>query len=280
MNNYKIVTDIGSDLTNIDGIVLPMDLTINEKQYLYGPNGSISLEEFYSLFSQHKHAITSQIPPNKFFDAVEPIVNSGFDVIYLSLSSGLSGTFNSSLVASRELNETYPDVKITCIDTKLASTAFSCLVLEAISHMKSGMLYDHLVDWINSKIGNIHNIFIVDDLNTLKRGGRINNMTSIAGTLLNIKPVLRINYEGKIELINKVRGRNGSINEMYDFYKKHYNTTNDSTIYIGHANNIELAYKLRKLILTSDSSTKVRVLEIGPIIASHSGENTLMIAFL
>ncbi|MCA0385304.1 MAG: DegV family protein [Firmicutes bacterium] len=280
MKRIEIITDVGSDLVAIDGLVLPMEVTFGDEQYLYGTNCALTLEEFYKKLDQFKVAKTSQVTPSMFLGILEPLLKDGADIIYVSLSSKLSGTYDSAIIACNELKEAYPSRRITCIDSKLASTALGALVLESIRKKNEGLSYDDIIYWINSKIGNIPNVFVVDDLDTLKRGGRISNTVSIVGQVLNLKPILHINQSGEIVVIGKARGRSGSIKYFTDFLEDQIINNNFSTLYIGYANNPGYALLLKNSILQKKVNFEIRMIEIGPIIASHAGANTVMIALI
>ncbi|GAB6108020.1 hypothetical protein JCM19376_19760 [Fusibacter bizertensis] len=152
--------------------------------------------------------------------------------------------------------------------------------MESICKKNNGLTYDDLIFWINSKIGNIPNVFVIDDLDTLKRGGRISNSTSIVGQVLNLKPILQIDQSGELVIIGKARGRSGSIKYLTEFLVDQTSNNNLSTVYIGYANNLDYALLLKNSILQKKVNVVIRMIEIGPIIASHAGANTVMIALL
>lgn len=283
LKDYVIITDSTTDLTpelieEIDVQVITMEVVIGEETFKNYPDGrELSFKEFYERIRKGAMPKTNQINVATYIENIEKAVLDGKDVLLLCFSSALSGTYQSSCIAVEEMREKYPDAKIITVDTKSASMGEGLLVYLAAKKKAEGMGIEELAKWVEDTKLNICHWFTVDDLNHLKRGGRVSSATAVVGTLLGIKPVMHVDNEGRLIAVEKVRGRKASL----DALTKHlFDTVNENikTVFISHGDCPEdakyLAEKIREKI-----KPDITVGFIGPVIGAHSGPGTIALFF-
>jgi len=285
MRNYVIVTETTTDLPDKIakdfGIrVIPMAFELNGKSYYnYLDGRELDIHDFYESLRKGAKSVTSLINTEVFMDFFEPILQEGNDILYIGFSSGLSGTFNSSLLAIDELKEKYPESKILAVDTKCASLGEGLIVYSAAVKKQEGYSMDELYDWLNKNLLHVCQWFTVDDLNHLKRGGRVSSLSAALGTALNVKPVLHVDNEGKLVAMEKVRGRKKSLIALADRMLQTCTNPEEQTIFIGHGDTKEDAEYLAELIKERMNVKDIIINPIGPVIGTHSGPGTIALFF-
>ena len=286
--DYKLVTDSCIDLpaslaNELELVVMPMKVTVKGKEYYnYLDNREISPREFYDLLREQNTAITSQLNPFDFEEVFTPYLQKGMDILYLSFSSALSGTFNSSVIAQKELQEKFPDRKIYVLDTLSASMGMGLLVTLAARKKLEGKTIEEVKLYVEETRLNISHLFTVSDLGHLRRGGRLSASSLILGNLLNIKPLLHVNTSGELKVYGKARGRFKSLNNLISRMSETFDKENNSIIYISHGDCIDDAIYVKNTIKEKLNLTDVDFLinPIGPVIGAHSGVNTLAIFYV
>lgn len=285
MNKYVIITDSTSDLPqniveDMNIKVIPMAFEIAGKSYMdYPDDRELDTHEFYEMLRNGETAVTSLINTMTFINWFEPFVKEGTDIMYIGFSSAMSGTFNSSVMAAEILVEKYKNSRIICVDSKAASMGEGLLVYYAASQREKGMDIDELHKWILDNRSHICHWVAVDDLNHLKRGGRINPLTATIGTALNIKPIIHVDDEGLLVPVANVRGRKKSLHTLVDHMAETAITPEGQVVFIGHGDNYEEALQLEKLVREQFKVKDVVIGTIGPVIGSHSGPGTMTIFF-
>lgn len=285
MRNYVIVTETTTDLPDeivkdLDIRVIPMAFELNGKSYYnYLDERELDIHEFYEALRKGEKSVTSLINTEVFMDFFEPILKEGYDILYIAFSSGLSGTYNASLLAIDDLKEMYPESKILAVDSKCASIGEGLLVYSAALKKEAGYTIENLYQWLNDNILKLCHWFTVDDLNHLKRGGRVSAISAAIGTALNVKPVLHVDNEGKLIPIEKVRGRKKSLIALADRMLQTCTNPEEQTIFIGHGDTLEDAEYLAELIKERMNVKDVIINPIGPVIGSHSGPGTIALFF-
>lgn len=281
MANFYILTDSSCDLpkdliekNSID--YLGLICNFNNKDYIEDCGTSLSYSDFYEEIRKGTMPTTSQINSFRFSETFLEYAKSEKPLLYVSFSSSLSGTYNSALIAKEETLEQYPNAKIEIIDSKSASLGVGLLVMESCKLRDSGYTLDDAVKYLNDFKYKINHIFTVDDLNHLKRGGRISSAAATFGSLLNIKPILRVSNEGSLVSYSKVKGRKKSIKTLFEEIKNRIVDPTNQTIYISHADCMEDALKLSDMI-KEEFSIPVVINYIGLAIGSHTGANALAI---
>lgn len=285
MNNIIIMTDSSCDLpleyiktNNIP--YLGIACNFKGQEYLEDFGKTLKYKEFYAAVREGEMPTTAQINSYRFSEEFKKYAKEGKTVIYLAFSSALSGTYNSALVAREEVLEDYPQADITVIDTKAASMGVGLIVHHAYELLKKGASKDEIIKWVeDNKLKAIH-WFTVDDLNHLKRGGRISAAAAAVGSLLAIKPVMHVNDAGQLIPVSKAKGRKKSIKELFENLEKHIVNPEEQVIFISHGDCIEDAETLASMIREKYAVKDIIINFIGPAIGSHSGPGTLALFFL
>lgn len=280
MQTYVIFTDSTGDLTPAlieqAGLqVLPMTFHLDGQDYRNYPDGrEISSHAFYDKLRAGSTCTTSQVSLAEYEEAFTPVLEQGLDILYLSFSSGLSGTYQASCVASEMLQERFPGRRIISIDSLQASMGEGLFVYLVGRRRLEGASLDEAVDYARALAPKVCAWFTVDDLMFLKRGGRLSGAAAVAGTLLGIKPVLHVDDEGHLIAMEKVRGRRASLDALV----KHFQATADDiaggTVFISHGDCPEdCRYVMDKL--QALGVTDLHQGDIGPVIGAHSGPGTV-----
>ena len=285
MSEYVILTDSGCDLTDalakeLELTVLPLSVTVNGKEYHnYLDEREISHKDFYALLREGNTGKTSAINLDTFKDAMEAILKEGKDVLYLGFSSGLSGTYQVGALAADELSEKYPDRKILTVDTLCASLGQGLLVYYAVMQKRAGKSIEEVRQYVLENRLHLAHWFTVDDLNHLKRGGRVSATTAMVGTLLSIKPVLHVDDEGHLISMEKARGRKASIKRLAEKVQEDM-LEMDQPIFISHGDCAEEAEQLADLLRGKPHIGDITIGYVGPVIGAHAGAGVLAIFYL
>lgn len=286
MKDYIIVTESTSDLPQdlvdeLDIKVIPMTFGFENESYLnYPDNRELDIHIFYDRVKKGERSITALVNSKTFEEYFEPIIKSGNDILYIGFSSALSGTYSASLIAAEELKQKYPDSKIICVDTLAASMGEGLLVYYAAKLKQEGRNIDEVSQWILDNRLSLCQWFTVDDLNHLKRGGRISAMTATVGSALNVKPILHVDNEGRLIPVHNVRGRKKSINSLLEHMEKLCVNPQGQTIFISHADCLEDTEYLADLIKEKFPVKEVVLNFIGPVIGSHTGQGAIALFFI
>ena len=286
MGDYVIVSDSTMDITgkmasNLGLVIVPLKFNIDGKTYRDLPDGrEMDFKVFYSKLRNGIMSTTSQVNSEEFIDVFEPILKEGRDVLYISFSSGLSGTFQSSCLAKDELKDKYPDRKIFVFDSKCASMGQGLLVYRAAMLKREGKDIDFVYDWLKVNVLNLCHWFTVDDLNHLKRGGRVSTATALVGTMLGIKPVLHVDDEGHLIPVNKIRGRRQSLDALVKKMEKTVIAPEGQVVFISHGDCLEDAEYVAKQVKDKLKVKEIHINFVGPVIGAHSGPGTIALFFM
>ena len=283
MRDYVIITDSGCDLSadmvealGVD--VLPMKLMIDGKEYNhYHDYRELSVDAFYDKVRAGHFGQTSCVSTGVIAEAMENYIQKGMDILYISLSSGLSGSYASAMVAADTVMDDYPDAVIKVIDTKAVSVGLGMLVYIAAKNKKAGMNIEDNAQYLNEHARNICHYFMVDDLKYLQKSGRISTISAIAGTAVGIKPIFIMNDEGKIAVTTKVRGSKIAMRRMNEALTEKCNDASD--MFIVHMDNLAGATALSEKIKETYPNANIVVNNVGPIIGNHTGFGTLALIF-
>ena len=283
-SKIKIITDTGCDLEpkwleqNVIHII-KFGLIINDEEYEGETNRQLSVSEFYEKMSNGVMPKTTQINPYTAKQHIEPFLIEGYDILYISFSSGLSGSFNSVNLASLELKEEYPNRKIYILDSLCASLGQGLLLDYVVKKMNKGCSFEELVEYTEDLKLKINHEFTVNDLFHLKRGGRISATTAVVGTLLSIKPILHVDNFGKLVSIDKKRGRLSSLKCLFEMFIKSNEVDDNDPIFISHADCYDDANQLANMIRQFKPNNDIYINYIGPIIGTHAGQGTVALFY-
>ncbi len=283
--DYKIFTDATADFcpSMLEGLprieVIPMEVTVGDDSFLYGPGSTLSVKQFYAMQRGGKFATTSQINPVTYRKAFEPALKAGYDILYLGFSSGMSGCFNNARLCMEELKEEYPERKLCCMDGLCASAGESFFVREALRKQYEGMDVDDLATWIDAQKLNVCHWFTVDTFDHLKHGGRVSAVAAAVGGMLNIKPMLHVDESGKLVVAKKPRGRRQAIRELVAKMQEGWLPEISPLVVIGHGDDIEAAVMLKEAVEAKFPNADIHIAEIGPIIGAHTGPGMLAVIY-
>ena len=285
MRYYTIVTDSSCDLPapllEKMGIrVVPLAVNLDGKTHFNYPDGrAIGFEEYYAQLRSGKQATTSAVNMSLFRTVMEAELIAGHDVLYLGFSSGLSGTFNAGAMAARELQEEYPEFELIAVDTLCACMGQGLLVYLAALEKAGGKSMHEVRDFVEAQKLHICHWYTVDDLQHLKRGGRIGGTTARLGTMLNIKPVMNMDNEGKLAAVSKARGRAAALRALVDKMGEQAIEPEKQTVFIAHADCYDDAHKVAEMVHERFGS-KSLINYIGPVIGAHAGPGTVALFFV
>ena len=255
--------------------VVPLKYTIDGETYT--DMEGLSAKEFFAKLREGKMSVTSQVNPEEAAELLEPYVKDGKDVLHLGFSSGLSGTLNSMRIAGQMLEEKYPEAKVIVIDTLCACLGEGLLLYKALQQKAMGKMIDETAQWVEeNKLHICHNV-TVDDLNHLHRGGRVSKTTAVLGTLVQIKPIIHMDDNGKLQVIGKERGRKKSLNKIVDMAVEQSKGWDNDIIMITHGDCIEDAEYVAKLVREKMGIDNILINNIGTVIGSHTGPGVVAV---
>ncbi len=281
MGDYVIFTDSTADLPQnlLDELkvnVVPMKLTIDGKIY---EESELDSAEFYGMIKMaHTLPTTTQVNPQEYMDCFEKFLKDSINVIYVCFSSALSGCYNSACIAANELNSKY-ECKVKVIDSLSASMGEGMLVYKLAMQKKNGLGFEEAIRWVEDNRVKICHLFTVDDLNHLSKSGRLSKTSAFFGSMLNIKPVLHVDNEGRLVAIDKARGRHKSIEMIAEKMKKYSQGVKNDVIFISHGDCLDDAKELAEKIKEKTGITNVVFGNITPMIGTHTGLGTLAVFF-
>ncbi len=241
---------------------------------------TLNAKEFYDALREGEMPTTSQINVFKFEELFRPLVEEKKSVIYIGLSSGLTGTIDSARKAVANLKEEYGESDITVIDSLSASLGLGLLCYLAYEKIKEGKSKEEIIEFVESTKLRVNHYFTVDDLNHLKRGGRVSASAAAVGTLLNVKPILHVNNEGKLVPLTKVRGRRKAIGTLAEKFIERTNKNEMQTIAIVHGDCLEDAKVLEALCRENGNVKECLINFEGPTVASHTGAGLIGLYFI
>ena len=282
---YVIMTDSSCDLPQelADQLgleVLPLEVMADGKNYRNWLDGRvIGFKEFYKLAREGKELKTSAVNTAAFEEKMEELLKEDRDILYIGFSTGLSTTYNSGEAAARELREKYPDRKIYTVDTLAASLGQGMIIYYAAKKKEAGATIEEVRDFVENEKLHMCHWFTVDDLNYLKRGGRISAATAAVGTMLSIKPVMHMDNEGHLVAVGKARGRKAALCQLLDTMGELGEGLEGQTTFICHSDCMDDAQYVASQMKERFGVAQVNINWIGPVIGAHTGPGTIGIFF-
>ena len=286
MRDFVIMTDSCCDLTaqmadELGLVVLPLQLLIGEETFSnYLDGREIGFKEFYDRVRGGAMPSTSAVSVGAFEDAMRPILQENKDILYLGFSSALSTTYQSAVIAAETLREEFPDAKICTIDSKSASLGQGLYVWLCAQQKLAGKTLDEVVAYAEEIKLNVCHWFTVDDLNHLKRGGRVSAATALVGTMLSIKPVLHVDNEGRLINVSKARGRKASLMALVDQMEKAAIDPKEQTIFISHGDCEDDVQIVADEIRKRFGTETIHINYVGPVIGAHTGAGVVALFFV
>ena len=280
----KIVTDSSCDLgikfieeNNIE--LIPLLLNLDGEIIKDDLGKSLGYREFYEKLRAGSMPSTSQINIYTFEEKFKELLDKGYEILYIGLSSALSGTFNSANMARNNILEENPNAKIAVVDSISVSMGLGMLIKKACKMIEEGKMLEDIVQWIEENKNKVIHAILVDDLKHLKRGGRVSASTAAVGSILNIKPLLKLNNSGAVEASEKIKGKKKGLKRLASIIKENAINIENEILYIMHGDVLEEAQYLKKIILQELNFKDVKVEYIGTVIGTHGGPGTIATVF-
>ena len=282
--SIKIITDSSCDLginfieeNNIE--LIPLLLNLDGETLKDDLGKSLGYREFYEKLRAGSMPSTSQINIYTFEEKFKELLDKGYEILYIGLSSALSGTFNSANMARNNILEENPNAKIAVVDSISVSMGLGMLIKKACKMIEEGKMLEDIVQWIEENKNKVIHAILVDDLKHLKRGGRVSASTAAVGSILNIKPLLKLNNSGAVEASEKIKGKKKGLKRLASIVKEKAINIENEILYIMHGDVLEEAQYLKGIILQELNFKDVKVEYIGTVIGTHGGPGTIATVF-
>lgn len=286
MRDYIIMTDSSCDLTaqmaeELGLEVLPLSLQMGGTTYRNWLDGrDIAFSDFYARIRGGETATTSAVNVGEFEEKMREILGAGKDILYIGFSSALSTTYQSAAIAAEELKGEFPEAVIRVVDSLCASQGQGLLVYLCAQQKKAGKSLEEVYAYAEETKLHVCHWFTVDDLNHLKRGGRISAATALFGTMLSIKPVMHVDDAGCLTPVGKARGRKASLLALLEQMEKTAINPRHQTIFITHGDCLEDARFVAGEITRRFGTADIHINYVGPVIGNHSGPGTMALFFI
>lgn len=283
MKDYIIITDSGCDLSQelaekLNVQVVPMGVSIQEKNYKhYIDCRELNITDFYQKLRDGHMGTTSCVNTMDVMDTMKEYLDKNMDVLYLSFSGGMSSSYQSSVLATRQLEEDYPNSKIIVADTLSGSVGLGMLTYLAAKEKEKGKTIEEVEEFIKNKALNICHYFMVSDLKYIQKSGRISNTSAIVGCILNVKPIFKLSDEGKVVLSEKVRGTKAAVRQMIEHVEE--TCTNKDLFFICHADASDHIELLKEKLLEKYPNAEIHLSNVGPVIGNNTGPGTIAVIF-
>ena len=280
--SYQIITDSCCDFTESqysqwNVTCVPLTVLYNGESH-NNFSDPAAVKAFYDELRGGVMASTAAANPENWADAMRVSLDKGEDVLVITFTSGLSTTYQSAVIAAKELREEYPQQKILVVDSLCAALGQGLLVYHAAQNRDKGMGIEENAAWLEQNKLNVCHWVTVDELATLKRGGRISATTAAVGTMLNIKPIIHVDNDGHLISSHKVRGRKAAMEYLV---KKFGETGVDKeTVFIGHGDCPEDAAKLAEMLKEAYGIRNITIGYVGPVIGAHTGPGVLVVFYM
>jgi DegV family protein with EDD domain len=241
---------------------------------------SMDYRTFYNGVRNGEMSTTTQVNAETYAEFFTPHVKEKRSIIYLCFSSALSGSYNSAVLARSMLLEKYPDADITIIDTRSASMGEGLLIWYAVDLLEKGAGKDEIIQWVESNKPKLAHWFTISDLNHLRRGGRISGTSAFIGTMMDIKPILHVDEEGRLIPVFKVKGRKKSVRALFEKMEETIVHPEDQILFISHGDAEADANHLADMIRSKYKVKDIWIHPMGPVIGAHAGPDSLCLFFL
>lgn len=284
--SFEIITDSSANLSDemieTYGLhILSLVYRLNGEEYpSYQKGVHIDLAEYYRKLREKQEITTSLINLEECSELLTDLLEQGKDVLYIGFSSGLSGSSQAVTMMMNDLREQYPNQKIYAVDTLAAAMGEGFIVLKAAQMKKEGKGIDEVRDWITEHKYQVCHWFTVDDLFFLHRGGRVSKTSAVLGSMLSIKPVLHVDDEGHLILMEKARGRRKSLDALCTHMEETALDPENGYVFITHGDCLEDAQYLADRIKQRLHTKHVVIEFLEPVVGAHAGPGTVALFYL
>ncbi len=277
----RLLVDSACDLpenliAEYDIEVLPFVINVDEESFLDGEE--ITTSEVFAAMEENREISTDQVKPGLIMEAFKKQLEDGFNVLYLAFSGKLSGTYQTASMVAEEMMKEYPEMNIDVVDSKSGSVATGILAQKTAALLEKGRKRKHVLNKLQNWIDNIEHIFVLDDLEALRKGGRIGRAKSMVGNFLKVKPLLALE-DGEIILERKVRGSARALQSMINLFQKKCDSVSGKSVGISHANDRSRAEKLKENL--EEMGADIFCVEmINSVLGVHLGQGGVGLFFL
>ena len=283
--SFTILTDTSANiptslLKERDIYVIPYYYSIGEKQYSCLDTEGFDGKKFYKAMRLGADIKTSAINFQSYVDFFDKFLRQGQDILFVSMSSGISSSFHCSEIATMELKAKYPDREICLCDTLGASLGEGIFALKAADYRDAGMSVKEVHNRLEKEKAAMYQVFTVDDLMYLKKTGRLTGSAAIIGNMLQVKPILKGNENGEIVNFAKVIGRKKAIDSLVQRYNLLVQNPEDQLVGIAHADYAEDAEYLAEQLNKKKPPKEILTVMYEPVTGSHVGPGTLALFFM
>ncbi|HEY8419972.1 MAG TPA: DegV family protein [Clostridia bacterium] len=267
-----------SELIQNNVFYIPMAYIIDGKEYRDNFDTDAEYKAFYEKLKEGKMPKTTQLNATETAEYFEDLISKAQgDIIHISLSSGLSTTFENAKTAAKEVMEKHKDRNIYVIDSKGATLGQKLLVDTAIEFRSAGKSAKETADYLGGLVERLQHFVTIKNLFYLRRGGRLSSTSALVGSLLGIRPIIAVNHLGELVVIGKERGEKKSLDALVNYYLKE-KAPSATRVYIAHSDDLETALELKEK-LANAGAREIIIGYIGPVIGSHTGQGTVAIMF-
>ena len=272
--NVNHVTDLGLRLATLS-------FTMDGQTYQnHVDHRDMPIKTFYQNLHDGKTATTAAVNVFQFTDLFETALQACNDVLYLGFSSGLSTTYQSAEIAAADLREKYPERKIITIDTLSGSGGQALITYLACKMQQAGKSLEEVAQWVQDNVLKTNIFVIVDDLNHLKRGGRVSAASAVLGSMLSIKPIIFVTNEGKLVNIDKARGRKAGFDKAIACMEERKPADGYHDVFVAHSDCLDGANQLADMVKAKYGTERIQTIDIGPVIGAHTGPGTVVLCFM
>lgn len=285
MHNCQLIIDSCSDIPPAladkeDLILIEFPYIVDEETHYDDLFQSTTAKQFYDSMRKGKEPSTSQLQVVTLQETFKQAAENGLPAVFISFSGGLSGSYDVACLVRDQILEEYPDFELFVVDSKLASIAEGLMVYEAINQWEKGASARELAQWVEEANNFVSCEFMVEDLDSLKRGGRIPAGVAAAGTALDVKPMLTIDLDGTLKLVGVARGRKKGIKQLASYYEKNrVDSGPGQYVFLGNADCPKDMERLKDELIKIDPDLLFFDCSIGPVIGSHVGPGMIALAF-
>jgi DegV family protein with EDD domain len=279
---FKVMTDSCCDLPYTyleanDVDFISMTIQLNGKELVDDLGKTFDYDWFLQEIKSGAMPTTSQVNVGRYIEFFRPYVEKKLPILYLAFSSGLSGSYQSAVQAVAILKEEAPEAQIYVIDTKAASLGEGLLVSKVIQMKAAGHSLEEILLWLADNKMCVHSWVTVDDLKHLERGGRISKAAAAIGGLMNVKPIIVVDDQGKLQNIGKVRGRSKALKKLADETVKGIKEPLEQTLFIAYAGDLKSAEAVKAMIEAKIQVKEIKLYPLGPTITSHTGNGCIAV---
>ena len=282
--SFVISTDTSANLPTAELVhhqltLLPFSYIVDGEEHQCLDLATFDADAYYDML-RRTPVSTSMVSMDQYAQVWEPLLEAGHDVLHIGMSSGISGAYQSAVMAARELREAYPQRRLVVFDTRAASLGEGLQVLHGATCREAGYTLDETIRELTALRARIRQIFTVDDLMHLRRGGRVSGVAAAVGTALRIKPLLKGDAAGRIVVFGKVQGRKRAIRSLADNFAENAELLGHWPVGIAHAGCRDEALELAAALHASDPKARIIVVDYEPVTGSHVGPGALAMFYV